>query len=114
MSLDTKLDKELAKGSAEHKEITESITIQKRQINSLERENKRLSDQNSKLQNDILNTQREMLRLKVNVTGINEGHFKTYDRLPTKVAEAMMPICEGQTDDAKWNASINIPITDCQ
>ena len=67
----------------------------------MERENKRLQDQNCKLQNEVLSAQREMLQLKVDISGITEGHFETYDQLRTRIAEAMMPICDGRTDDAK-------------
>ena len=80
----------------------------------MERENKRLQDQNSKFQNEVLYAQREMLWLKVYISRITEGHFETYDQLCTRIAEAMIPIGDGRTDDAKWDTSINIPITDCQ
>ena len=26
----------------------------------------------------------------------------------------MVPVCEGKTDDARWDTSMSIPITDCQ
>ena len=80
----------------------------------MKRENKRLHDQNSKLQNEVLHAQREMLHLKVDISVITEGHFETCDQLRTRIAEVMMPICDGRTDEAKWDTSINIPITDCQ
>ena len=77
-------------------------------------ENKKLQYQNSKLQNEVLDAQKEMLQLKVDIMGITEGHFETYDQLCTRIAEVMMPICDGRTDDTKWDTSINILITDYQ
>ena len=31
-----------------------------------------------------------------------------------KIAKAMMPMCNGITEEAKWKTSIKIPITDCE
>ena len=54
-----------------------------------------------------------MLRLKEDITGIPEGTYETYEELRTKIAEIMMSVCEGKSDDAQWEISMNIPITDC-
>lgn len=55
-----------------------------------------------------------MLHLKVDITGIPESGHELYEELHNKIAEIMTSVCEGRTEEACWETSINIPITDCQ
>ena len=55
-----------------------------------------------------------MLRLKVNITGIPESPYKSYEHLRGKITEIMMLVSEGNTEQVRWETSANIPITDCR
>ena len=68
----------------------------------------------TKLEKEAIETQEDMLRLKVDFLGITEGTYKSYDQLRSKIAEAMVPTCEGSTEEEKWKTSMSIPIIDCQ
>ena len=70
--------------------------------------------QNRTLKNEITKTQEDMLHLKVDITGIPESGHKLYEELHNKIAEIMTSVCEVRTEEAHWETSINIPITDCQ
>ena len=50
----------------------------------------------------------------VNFIGIPESPYKTYEQLCNKVAEVMVPICDGVSKDIRWKTSANIPIINCQ
>ena len=54
-----------------------------------------------------------MLRLKVDKAGIHESGYESYEDLRKKIANIMMCVCEGSTEAAWWETSINIPIVDC-
>ena len=55
-----------------------------------------------------------MLRLKVDLASIPESGYESYEDLHKKIANIMMSVCEGTTEEARWETSINIPIVDCQ
>ena len=55
-----------------------------------------------------------MLWLKVDITGIPESPYETYEHLRGKIAEIMMSVSEGKTEQARWETRVNIPITDCR
>ena len=113
-NLDEKLDRELNTREKEHRELTEKLASQHAKIKSLDTANKELKEQNRIIQNNLLNTQKEMLRLKVNFIGIPESPYETPDQLRNKITEAMLPTCDGPNEDTKWQTCKNIPITDCQ
>ena len=66
------------------------------------------------LEKEINKTQEDMLRLKVNIASIPESGYESYEDLCKKIANIMMSVCEGTTEEACWETSINIPIVDCQ
>ena len=47
-----------------------------------------------------------MLRLKVDITGIPESPYEMYDHLRGKIAEIMMTVSEGNTEQARWETSM--------
>ena len=112
--LNDKLDHELTTRADEYRSLQETITSQHDQITKLNKTNDDLIEQNRKLENEVIKAQTEMLRLKVDFTGINESPYETYEQLRNKIAEVMMPTCSGTNDDIKWKTSIEIPITDCE
>ena len=63
----------------------------------LHNKNKELKLQHNKLKKEIIEVQEEALRLKVDIMGIPESTYETYKQLRTKVAEVMVPTCEGNT-----------------
>ena len=113
-NLNDKLDQELTTRATNYKTLHSMVTSQHNQIKLLTKANENLNEQNRKLQIEVVNTQTDMLRLKVDFTGINESPYETYEQLCNKIAEAMMPTCSGINDEAKWKTSIEIPITDCE
>ena len=113
VNLDEKLDCELNTREKEHKELTEKLASQHAKIKSLDTANKELKEQNRIIQNNLLNTQKEMLRLKVDFIGIPESPYEIPDQLRNKITEAMLPTCDGPNEDTKWQTCKNIPITDC-
>ena len=80
----------------------------------MNKENTELKSLNSKLEKDILELQESSLHLKVDITGITESSYETYDQLHYKIGEIMMSVCKGNTEKERWNTSMNIPITDCE
>ena len=98
----------------EHKELADTVSTQHIKIKSLDTANKELKEQNRLLQNNLLNTQKDLLRLKVYFIGISESPYETPDQLRNKIAEAMLPTCDGSNEDINWETCRNIPITDCQ
>ena len=114
LNLDAKLNRELNTRVKEHKEFTDIVATQHAKIKSLDTANKELKEQNRILQNNLLNTEKEMLQLKVDFIGISESPYETPDQLRNKIAEAMLPTCDGPNEDTKWETCRNIPITDCQ
>ena len=104
----------LAKNTTENTELKKVITSQNNQISTLIDDNTTLKHKNKNLEKDIKELEDEMLRLKVDVMGIPESPYENYDQLRGKIAEIMMTVCEGTTDQAKWEMSTNIPITDCR
>ena len=66
------------------------------------------------LEKEINKTQEDMLQLKVDIAGIPESGYESYEDLHKKIANIMMTFCEGTTEEAHWETSINIPIVDCQ
>ena len=111
--LNDKLDHELTTRADEYRSLQDTITSQHDQITKLNKAKDDLIEQNRKLENEVVKSQTELLRLKVDFTGINESPYETYEQLRNKIAEVMMPTCSGTNDDAKWKTSIEIPITDC-
>ena len=99
---------------ADFSEVKELLTLQNDKIAMLYSKTKELKSQNSTLEKEILEVCEETLQLKVDVSGIPEGNFETYEELQTKIAEVMMSVWEGKSDNAQWETSINIPITNCQ
>ena len=112
--LNEKLDHELITRADEYRSLQDTITSQHDQITKLNKAKDDLIEQNRKLENEVVNSQTELLRLKVDFTGINESPYETYEQLHNKIAEVMMPTCSGINDEAKWKTSIEIPITDCE
>ena len=112
VELDGKLDRELNTREKEHKELNEKLTTQQATIKSLEIVNKELKEENRKVQINLTNTQKELLRLKVDFIGIPESPYETPDQLRSKILEAMLPTCDGPNDEMKWQTCKNIPITD--
>ena len=110
VNLEGKLDWELNTREKEHKELHEKLSTQQTTIKSLEITNKELKEQNRIIQNNLLNTQKEMLRLKVDFIGIPESPYETPDQLRNKTTEAMLPTCDGPNEDMKWQTCKNIPI----
>ena len=96
------------------REMKELLAAQNDKITMLYNENKELKTQISKLKKEALEAQEEALRFKVDISGITEGTYETYDQLRSKVAEVMIPTCEGNTEEDRWNTSTSIPIIDCQ
>ena len=112
--LNDKLDHELTTRADKYRSLQDMVTSQHDQIIALTKAKEDLSEQNRKLENEVINSQTELLHLKVDFTGINESPYETYEQLCNKIAEAMMPTCSGINDEAKWKTSIEIPITDCE
>ena len=73
-----------------------------------------MKQKNKTLEKDLKEMEDEMLRLKVDVEGIPESPYETYEHLRGKITEVMMAVCEGTTEQARWEISSNIPITDCR
>ena len=112
--LNDKLDQELTTRADEYRSLQDTITSQHDQITKLNKAKDDLIEQNRKLKNEVVNSQTELLHLKVDFTGINESPYETYEQLRNKIAEVMMPTSSGINDEAKWKTSIEIPITDCE
>ena len=94
--------------------MKELIFSQNEKIDQLNKENTELRSSNKQLEKDILQLQETSLRLKVDISGIPESSYETYDQLRRKIGEIMMSICKGNTEKEKWDTSINIPIMDCE
>ena len=113
-NLNNKLDQELTTRATDYKNLHSMVTSQCNEVKLLTKANEDLKEQNRKLQIKVTKSQTDMLQLKVDFTGINESLYETYDQLRNKIAEAMMPMCNGINEEAKWKASTEIPITDCE
>ena len=116
LSLDSKIDTshhELSEKLIDNKVFYDHIASQDKKILDLQQENKELKRQNTTLENEIDRTQEDMLRLKVDMAGIHESGYESYEDLRKKIAEIMTSVCEGTTEAARWETSINIPIVDC-
>ena len=105
---------DLAKNSTENVELKKVITTQNTQITTLLNDNKILKQKNKTLEKDLKEIEDKMLRLKVDITGIPESPHETYEHLRGKITEIMMSVSEGKTEQARWETSVNIPITDCR
>ena len=106
--------KNLVKNTTENTELKKVITTQNNQITTLLNDNTILKQKKKSLEKDLKEMEDEMLCLKVDVMGIPESPYENYDQLRGKIAEFMMAVCEGTTEQAKWEISTNIPITDCR
>ena len=104
----------LAKNTTENTELKKVITFQNNQISTLINNNTILKQKNKSLEKDLKEMEDEMLCLKVDVMGVPESPYENYDQLRGKIAEIMMTVCEGTTEQAKWEMSTNIAITDCR
>ena len=102
LSVDAKLDHELNTRVKDHKELADIVTSQQTKLKSLDTANKELQEQNRLLQNNLLNAQKDLLRLKVDFIGISESPYETPEQLRNKIAEAMLPTCDGSNKDIKW------------
>ena len=82
--LDAKLDQgyqDLSSKLPKTEELKELIASQNDQIAALHIENKNLKLKNELLGKELLEVQESTLQLKVDVTGISESNYKTYDQL---------------------------------
>ena len=116
LNLDSKIDtshQELSEKLIDNKDFYDHIASQDKKILELQQENNELKIQNTSLENEIDKTQEDMLRLKVDMAGIHESGYESYEDLRKKIAEIMTSVCEGTTEAARWETSINIPIVDC-
>ena len=104
----------LAKNTSENTELKKVITTQNNQITTLLNDNTILKQKNKTLEKDLKEMEDEMLHLKVDIMGIPESPYETYEHLRGKITEIMMTVCEGTTEQARWEISSNIPITDCR
>ena len=104
----------LATNATENIELKKIITTQNAQIISLLNDNKVLKQNNKTLEKDIQEIEDEMLRLKVDITGIPESPYEMYDHLRGKIAKIMMTVSKGNMEQARWETAANIPITDCR
>ena len=98
--LDAKLNQgyqDLSSKLPKTEELKELIASQNDQITAQHIENKNLKLKNELIEKELLEVQESMLQLKVDVTGIPESNYETYDQLRTKIAKIMMPTCEGIT-----------------
>ena len=84
---------ELSFKMADSIEIKEILVSQSEKIDQLNKENIELRSLNSKLEKDILELQESSLCLKVDITGIPESNYETYDQLCCKIGEIMMSVC---------------------
>ena len=82
--------------------MKELLASQNDKIAMLYNENKELKLLKNKLEKEIIEIQEEALYLKVDITGITESSYEAYEQLHSKVAEVMVLVCEGKTDDARW------------
>ena len=117
LNLNTKIEtshQDLLTRMIDNKELKELLTLQNDKLAMLSTENTDLKAQIAKLEKEAIEMQEEMLRLKVDFSGINEGTYESYDQLRSKIAKAMVPTCEGITEEEKWKTSMSIPIIDCQ
>ena len=115
LNLNTKIKtshQDLLTRMIDNKEMKELLTAQNDKMAMLYNENKDLKTQIIRLEKEALETQEEVLRLKVDFSGITEGTYESYDQL--KIAKVMIPTCEGSTEEDKWKTSTSIPIIDCQ
>ena len=103
-----------AKHTSENTELKKLLTSQNNQIATLLTDNTILKQKNKTLEKDLKEMEDEMLRLKVDVEGIAASPYETYKHLRGKITEVMMAVCEGTTEQARWEISSNIPITDCR
>ena len=106
--------KNTAKHTSENNELKQLLTSQNNQIATLLTDNIILKQKNKTLEKDLKDMEDEMLRLKVDVEGIPESPYETFEHLRGKITEVMMAVCEGTTEQARWEISLNIPITDCR
>ena len=115
--LDAKVDtsyNDLSKSALDNIELKRIITAQNARITLLFNENMELKQRNKTLEKDFLDIEEEMLRLKVNISGIPKSPYETYEHLRSKIVEIMMTVSEGKTEQARWETSSNIPLTDCR
>ena len=68
-----------------------------------------LKSLNNQFKKDILQLQKSSLCLKVDITGITESSYETYEQLRYKVGEIIMSVCEGNTEKERWDTSITYP-----
>ena len=104
----------LAVNTSENTELKKVIATQNNQITTLLSDNTILKGKDKTLEKDLKEMEDEMLRLKVDIMGIPESVYKTYEHLRGKITEIMMTVSEGNTEQARWEVSSNIPITDCR
>ena len=117
LNLDAKIEsshQNLSSRIIDNKEMKELLAAQNNKIVMLYNKNKELKSQINKLKKETIEEQEEALRLKVDIMGIPKVTYETYDQLHSKVAEVMVPTCEGNTKEARWNTSISIPLIDFQ
>lgn len=105
---------ELKRKVTDCKNLNDLIKTQNDKIETLCEENKDLKSQNRTLEKELLEAQEEMLRLMVDISGMAESPCETHEQLRTKIAQIMMLVCEGKSEQARWDTSVNIPITDCR
>ena len=85
-NLNDKLDHKLTTRAADYKSLHNMVTSQHDQIKILTKANEDLNEQNRKLLNKVVNSQTELLQLKIDFTGINESPHETYEQLHNKIA----------------------------
>ena len=98
--VDISCDK-LAIHTTENLELKKVIATQNTQITTLLSDNTILKEKNKILGKDLKEMEEEMLRLKVDIMGIPESPYKTYEHLRGKITDIMMTVCEGNTEQAR-------------
>lgn len=91
----------LASRATDYKDLSNFVSVQHNQLTTLTKANEGFKDQNRKLQIEVLNSQKDLLWLKVDFIGIPKSPYETYDQLRNKITEVMMPTCDGRDDEVK-------------
>ena len=84
LKLNTKIEtshQELSNRMIDNKELKDLITSQNEKLTMLSTENTDLKAHIAHLEKQVVETQEETLRLKVDFSGINEGTYETYEQL---------------------------------
>ena len=84
LNLSTKIEtshQDLSARMIDNKELKDLLTLQNEKLVTLSTENTDLKAQIAHLEKQVLEMQEEMLRLKVDFSGINEGTYESYEQL---------------------------------